>query len=258
MATGNDSPDSAAWPTIRSLEVISRRSAGIRSPAASFTTSPGTTWSMGTSKVAGPEPPPARRCTAQVVVTSLFSAAAARPERYSCQKRSSPLTATITERMTTPGSAGSCHHMTAARKTRTAMNGFQKAFASCAHQRGARSWATTLAPCRSRRSAASACVRPLRVADSSWRTRAQGRAPNPASRSPASRVRDSSSAALRSRRPLPGGASLVGVRGVSMVMMSTSLHRVRAARSRAVTWSGHGSARRSAAPSAVGHAGGHG
>ncbi|WP_285441104.1 hypothetical protein [Streptomyces sp. ISL-86] len=39
---------------------------------------------MGTSKVVAPGPPPARRCTAQVVVTSFFSASAARPERYSC------------------------------------------------------------------------------------------------------------------------------------------------------------------------------
>lgn len=56
LATGRDSPDSAAWLTIRSLEVMSRRSAGIRSPAASLTTSPGTTWSMGTSNVVGAEP----------------------------------------------------------------------------------------------------------------------------------------------------------------------------------------------------------
>lgn len=124
LATGRDSPDSAAWLTVRSLAVRIRRSAGIRSPAASLTTSPGTTCSMGTSKVVGAEPLPARRCTAHVVVTSLFSASAARPERNSCQKRSSPLTPTITLRMTTPGSAGSCAYMTAARKTRTAMKGF--------------------------------------------------------------------------------------------------------------------------------------
>ncbi len=47
FSTGNDSPVRLAWMRNRSLQASSRTSAGIMSPAASSTTSPGTRWPIG-------------------------------------------------------------------------------------------------------------------------------------------------------------------------------------------------------------------
>ena len=47
FSTGNDSPVREPWMTNRSLAETIRTSAGIMSPAASFTTSPGTSWEIG-------------------------------------------------------------------------------------------------------------------------------------------------------------------------------------------------------------------
>lgn len=123
------------------------------------------------------------------------------------------------------------------------MNGLAYAFASWTYQRGARSWATVLGPWVSRRVAASTWVRPARVAAKSRRTWSPGRALISTSRSPTSRVRLSSSAALRSRRVevgRPGGASFRGVRGVSMVMANPSSGDATTARQRGATEVSHG------------------
>jgi len=49
FSTGNDSPLSEPWMTKRSLAATIRTSAGIMSPAASFTMSPGTSCAMESS-----------------------------------------------------------------------------------------------------------------------------------------------------------------------------------------------------------------
>ena len=79
FSTGSLSPVSAAWVTNRSLAVMMRTSAGIMSPAESFTMSPGTTSSMGISRPASPP-----RITQQVVVTMFLRALAALSLLDSC------------------------------------------------------------------------------------------------------------------------------------------------------------------------------
>ena len=77
FSTGMDSPVSADWLTKKSLAQSTRRSAGMRLPAARTTTSPGTTSSRGTS-VSRPS-----RSTVTVVLTSFCSFSTAREERAS-------------------------------------------------------------------------------------------------------------------------------------------------------------------------------
>ena len=77
FSTGMDSPVSADWVTKKSLAERTRRSAGIRLPAARRTTSPGTISSSGTSVSL-----PSRR-TVTVVFTSFCSFSTARDERAS-------------------------------------------------------------------------------------------------------------------------------------------------------------------------------
>ena len=101
--TGSDSPLRAAWLTNRSLDCSSRTSAGIMSPAAKRTRSPGTNRSMGISWGPAAAPSSCRprsaarpgvmswwaswRSTVAVVWTNRRNPSAARSERYSCEKR---------------------------------------------------------------------------------------------------------------------------------------------------------------------------
>ncbi len=89
FSTGRDSPVSEAWATNRSRAWRIRKSAGIMSPAASFTRSPGTSWSIGTSRQ--PLSPLSLRVrrTVAVLLTIAFRASAARVERASWIKFSS-------------------------------------------------------------------------------------------------------------------------------------------------------------------------
>ena len=83
FSTGSDSPVIEAWPTNRSLAESTRRSAGIMSPADSASTSPGTSWRIGSSTRSCP------RSTVAVLLTISLSRSAARFDLPSCQKRSS-------------------------------------------------------------------------------------------------------------------------------------------------------------------------
>ena len=83
LATGSDSPVSSAWLTVRPVERSSRTSAGTASPPASWITSPGTSWSVGSSRAIAGTAGAARRSTVVVVAARPRRAAAARPARYS-------------------------------------------------------------------------------------------------------------------------------------------------------------------------------
>ena len=83
FSTGRDSPVSDACATNRSRAWMIRKSAGIMSPAASFTRSPGTSWSMGSSIQAFSPRSLITRDTVAVLLTIAFSASAALVERAS-------------------------------------------------------------------------------------------------------------------------------------------------------------------------------
>lgn len=82
FSIGSDSPVSDDWLTKRSLVSMTRTSAGIMSPAASVTMSPGTSSSIGSSSISRPA-----RFTEQVFFTIFLSASLDRLARQSWQKR---------------------------------------------------------------------------------------------------------------------------------------------------------------------------
>ena len=82
FSIGSDSPVSDDWLTKRSLVSMTRTSAGIMSPAASVTMSPGTSSSIGSSSTSRPA-----RFTEQVFFTIFLSASLDRLARQSWQKR---------------------------------------------------------------------------------------------------------------------------------------------------------------------------
>ncbi|CCK00744.1 hypothetical protein BN130_3539 [Cronobacter malonaticus 507] len=108
FSTGSDSPLSIAWLMNRSREAISRKSAGIKSPAERYTISPGTSSSTGISRFSPSRLLTVRRSTVAVVLTIDFSACAALLVRNSCQNRSRPLSMTIVTMMMTPVRSVSC------------------------------------------------------------------------------------------------------------------------------------------------------
>ena len=94
FSSGIASPVSVDWLTNRSFAEISRKSAGIMSPADSNTMSPGTTCSIGTSTWSCAVPPSCRR-TVALVCTIRRSASAALFERCSWRKPSETLSRTM-------------------------------------------------------------------------------------------------------------------------------------------------------------------
>ena len=96
FSTGNDSPVRLAWLMNRSFAESTRTSAGIMSPAAKTTTSPGTICSRGISRCR-----PSRTTVAVMLIIALSFAAAA-SARDSCQNRKSTLKTTIALIMIAP------------------------------------------------------------------------------------------------------------------------------------------------------------
>ncbi len=89
LVTGKLSPVSTDSLTLRSMASMTTPSAGIRAPAASSNTSPGTTSLAGTPNSAR------SRRTRAVMARRPRSASMAREARYSCAKPSSPLASTM-------------------------------------------------------------------------------------------------------------------------------------------------------------------
>ena len=89
FSTGSDSPVRLDWITNRSLQETRRRSAGIMSPAARRTTSPGTRWPSGISR-AWPS-----RTTVAVTLIMALSLAAALSARASWTNRSATPSTTM-------------------------------------------------------------------------------------------------------------------------------------------------------------------
>ena len=89
FSTGSDSPVSDAWLTNRSFDSMMRMSAGIMSPAARQTTSPGTNSVISTSSL------PENRFTKQVFLTIFINESVASLAFHSCQKRRMALQTTI-------------------------------------------------------------------------------------------------------------------------------------------------------------------
>ena len=152
FSTGSDSPVKAAWEMNRSRAVSRRQSAGIMSPADSSSTSPSTSFLIGTSR---------RPCriTVAVLLTSAFSDSAARLDRCSCTKRSAVLSATMVL-ITTVALRSCVAQDTAARAVSSRLNGSRKQCPRCRHQGRGPSCSTRFGPCRASRAAASRVVRP--------------------------------------------------------------------------------------------------
>jgi hypothetical protein len=120
FSAGMASPVSVAWLTWRSLAVSRRRSAGTRSPAASWTMSPGTNASTGTSRSADAPAPVTRQA---VVRTKARSFAAAWLDRCSCAKPNSTLSR-IMVAMTAAARGSPVSHDTPASDSSKAFGGF--------------------------------------------------------------------------------------------------------------------------------------
>lgn len=171
FSTGMDSPVSAAWFTNRSLAVSRRTSAGTRSPAARWMTSPGTSSAIGMSLVCACAPAAGRRRTAMTVCTIARSAAAALPERLSCHVASPTLNATM-HVMTDAACQSRMRPDSAARQSSIRFNGLRSRprrsgtkrcccsvaiwLVPCSRLRACTS--PSISPCSSEESAASACA----------------------------------------------------------------------------------------------------
>ncbi len=153
FSTGNDSPVNAPWMTNRSLAETSRTSPGIMSPAASLTTSPGTTWLTGTSVGR-----PSRRTVAVTLIIALSFAAAA-SARASCTKRRTRPRTTINI-ITVPARASPVAKEIVARMVSRITNGLAIACPSSRSRRNFSSCPTILGPNSASRDSASWEVRP--------------------------------------------------------------------------------------------------
>ena len=141
----------------RSLEEMTRTSAGIMSPAESFTRSPGTSSCSGISR-GWPS-----RTTVAVTLIIALSLAAAESARDSWTNRSvTPKTtiSTITPALASSARLSATQYVTTANTERRITSGLRMASSSRTSQPRCFSWATSFGPYRSKRSAASACVSP--------------------------------------------------------------------------------------------------
>ena len=132
--------------------------------------SPVTSSRIATSCLIGLVVPEMRRSTVAVLCTIDLSRSAALPERYSCQKRSRLLMITIVTRIMMPvhsASPGGARYtsvtpLTQARNSSTSTKGFLNASSNWISACGGLSCATSLKPCRLRRSLTCDSVRPER------------------------------------------------------------------------------------------------
>ena len=97
FSIGSDSPVSEAWLINKSFESIIRISAGIISPAARYTISPGTSSVISISSSRSPA-----RFARQVFFTIFIKESVASFAFHSCQKRRTALNKTIDDIMITP------------------------------------------------------------------------------------------------------------------------------------------------------------
>jgi hypothetical protein len=139
FSIGSDSPVRLACMTNRSLEEITRRSAGIMSPAESFTTSPGTRSLRGTS-VYCPS-----RTTVAVTVIIAFSRAAAESARDSWMNLRRTPRMTI-RHITVPALGSSVANEIAARAVRRTTRGLRREIINRQSHPCRISWATSFNP----------------------------------------------------------------------------------------------------------------
>ena len=165
LSTGKDSPVSTDSSTSSPLDASSRQSAGTRLPADSSTTSPGTTSATGTWQRTP------SRSTVAFTWTLAISAATSRPARYSWAKPSSPDAAMIAM-MIAPSVTSPTTIDTTVATIRISMIGLVNCLSSALGHRACR-WCC---PCRGRRAAASAAVRPSSLEPSRARRPAAGSA----------------------------------------------------------------------------------
>ena len=166
FSTGSDSPVSVAWMMNRSLAESRRTSPGIMSPADNFTTSPGTSWCRGISFAW-----PSRRTVAVTLIIAL-SLAAALSAFVSWMKRSDTPSTTIASITTPPMSSlddSAVAKVRMARIISRITSGLRTATQSRHSQSCCFSWATSLGPNTSNRSAASSSVKPVDEVLSRWR-----------------------------------------------------------------------------------------
>ncbi len=154
FSTGIDSPVSAPWMTKRSFAARSRTSAGIMSPAARLTTSPGTRSARGTSRGV-----PSRTTVAVTLIIAL-SFFAAESARASCTNRSETPRTTINP-ITMAARASPVRRDTVASSVSRMTSGLIRAFPRSAHRPCPSSLATALGPCCSSRCSASSWVKPV-------------------------------------------------------------------------------------------------
>ena len=155
FSTGMDSPVRLAWIENRSLELTTRTSPGIMSPAESLITSPGTKSLSGISR-GWPS-----RITVAVTLIIALSLAAAESARHSCTNRSVTPNTTITN-ITMAESVSPVRNETTARTDSRITSGLRVVSASRQSHPCCFSWATSLGPYFSSRASASASLSPSR------------------------------------------------------------------------------------------------
>ena len=168
FSTGNDSPVRLASTTRKSRAARITPSAGTRLPADSVITSPGTRAWASISRVA-----PSRRART-VSASRLRSCAIAVEARYSCQKPSSALPATM-NRMTAASVQSATNSEISAPATRISTSGLENCRSSSRHAASSRRGSTLLGPMRASRWRASASLRPSACDDSASSSSAAGR-----------------------------------------------------------------------------------
>ena len=163
FSIGSDSPVSEPWITNRSLAETTRTSAGIMSPAASLTTSPGTSCETGVSWSW-----PSRRTVAvtEIIALSLVAALSAFASWISFR----PTPIAIMSDITLPARTSPVAKEIVASTASSSTSGFMTACHTNSAMLLRASPATTLGPCSTSRVAASSAVRPVGRLPSRWCT----------------------------------------------------------------------------------------
>ncbi len=154
LSTGTDSPVSAASSTRSAADWISRTSAGTRTPASRATMSPATSSAAGRST----RPPSRTTCARGAAMDR--SASIACSARHSCTKPSRALSTTIA-RIAAASIPSPITNATAAATTSTPIMKSANWRAKRTSRLCRFASGRALGPSRRRRTAASACVRPL-------------------------------------------------------------------------------------------------